>query len=70
MDLNPSQIEARVGDWLEAHGIGGDGVRRGQIVEILGGPGRWHFQVRWNEDHESIVFPGEGVRIVPASATE
>ena len=70
MDWKPVQVDARVGDWLEAHGVHGDGVRRGQIVEILGGPGRWHFQVRWSEHHESIVFPGEGVRIVPAPAAK
>ena len=70
MDGDHAQIGARVGDWLEAHGMHGGGVRRGQIVEILGGPGRWHFQVRWNEHHESIVFPNDGVRIVPEQAAE
>lgn len=55
---------AHVGDWLEVCDVHGDVARRGQIVEILGEPEHEHFQVRWNEDHESIVFPGESVRIV------
>ena len=57
--------DARVGDWLEARGIHGEPARRGQIVEILGGPGHEHYQVRWDESHESIVFPADGVRIIP-----
>jgi hypothetical protein len=57
---------AHVGDGIEVRGIAGGLVRRGRIVEILGVPGHEHFQVRWNENHESMVFPGEGVRIVPS----
>lgn len=55
--------DARPGDWLEAHGLHGEPSRRGQIVDVLGGPGHQHFQVRWNEEHESIVFPADGVTI-------
>ena len=35
------------------------------IVEVLGRPGHEHYQVRWDEQHESIVFPADGVRIIP-----
>ena len=56
--------DARVGDWLEAYGIHGEPPRRGQILEILGGPGHEHFRVRWDEQHESIVYPADGVRVV------
>ena len=55
---------ARAGDWVEVLGSAGEPLRRGQIVELLGGPGREHFQVRWDENHESMVFPRAGVRIV------
>ena len=61
---------AQPGDWLEARGIHGEPARRGQIVELLGGPGHEHFQVRWNEEHESIVFPSEGVRIIPRRSVQ
>ena len=55
---------ARVGDWLEARGIHGEAAREGQIVEILGQPGHEHYRVRWDEQHESIVYPADGVKIV------
>jgi len=54
---------AHAGDWLEAHGIHGEPLRRGEIVEILGTPGHEHFRVCWDEQHESIVYPADGVRI-------
>ncbi len=34
------------------------------IVEVLGHPEHTHFQVRWSAEHESMVFPGEDVRIL------
>ncbi len=60
------QSRGHVGDWVEVRALAGGLVRRGRIVEVLGGPGHEHFQVRWNEDHESMVFPGEGVCVVPS----
>lgn len=39
-------------------------MRCGVIVEVLGGSNHVHFQVRWNAAHESMVFPGEDVRII------
>jgi hypothetical protein len=59
-----SRVEARVGDWLEARGIHGEPARRGQIVEVLGQPGHERYRVRWDEQHESIVFPADGVTVV------
>ena len=57
---------ASVGDWVEVTGSAGEPLRRGQIIELLGGPGREHFQVRWDENQESMVFPRPGVRVVSA----
>jgi Domain of unknown function (DUF1918) len=54
----------RVGDLLEARGIHGEPARRGQIVEILGEPGHEHYKVQWDEQHESIVYPADGVDII------
>ncbi len=67
VDWQHAQIDACVGDWLEAHGVHGEGVRRGQIVDVLGLPHHLHFQVRWSEDHESMVFPREVLRIIPST---
>lgn len=57
--------KAHVGDWLEARGLPGLPSRRGQIVEVLGRAGHEHFRVRWDERHESIVYPADGVIVLP-----
>lgn len=56
---------AHVGDWVQARGIHGETAREGEIVEVLGRPGHERFRVRWDEQHESILFPADGVTIVP-----
>jgi hypothetical protein len=60
----PSRVEAQVGDWLEARGVHGGAARRGEVVEVLGAPGHEHYRVRWDEQHESIVYPADGVDVV------
>lgn len=53
-----------MGDWVEVPGRAGEPTRCGQVVELLGGPGHEHYQVRWDENYESMVFPRGGLRIV------
>jgi hypothetical protein len=55
---------AKVGDLLEMHAVSGQAARRGEIVEVLGGGGPEHYRVRWDDRHESIVYPADGVNIV------
>ena len=55
---------AQTGDWLEVSGLPGAIPRRGQILEVLGHPGHSHYRVRWDEEHESLFYPTEGVTIV------
>jgi hypothetical protein len=55
----------RAGDLIETRGIHGRPARRGEIVELLGGEGHKHYRVRWDEQHESIVYPADGVVIIP-----
>ena len=59
---------AHVGDWIETHGLHGQPARRGQIVELLGDQGHEHYRVRWDEQHESILYPADGVIITPQAA--
>ena len=59
-----TECAPRAGDWVEVQGPDGEQLRCGQIVELLGGPGREHYQVRWDENYESMVFPRPGVRVV------
>ena len=55
---------ATVGDWLEVAGLPGRPPRRGQVIEVLGREGHEHYRVRWDEKHESLFYPTEGVHIV------
>jgi hypothetical protein len=61
-----TRFKAHPGDWIHVHGIHGEQLRVGQIVEVLGHPGHEHYRVRWDEEHESIYFPANGAVLVPA----
>lgn len=56
---------AHVGDWIEAHRLHGEPARRGRIEEVIGSEGHLRYRVRWDDRHESIVFPAEGVVVIP-----
>jgi hypothetical protein len=51
---------ARAGDQVivAGHSVGA-AQRTAVILEVLGDPGHERFRVRWEDDHESIFFPGE-----------
>ena len=55
---------ARVGDWIEVKGLPGRPTKRGQIVEVLGADQHVHFRVRWDEQHESLLYPTEGAAVI------
>ena len=65
MATEKTEGSAHVGDWIEARGVHGEPARRGQIIELLGRPEHKHYRVRWDERHESIVYPADGVIITP-----
>jgi hypothetical protein len=46
----------------------GDAGRTGEIVEVLGVEEHVHYLVRWEDAHESILYPGEGITIQPSTA--
>ena len=53
------QDVARVGDWIEIHSHAqGESPRMALVLEVLGTEGSEHYRVRWDEEHESILFPG------------
>jgi len=68
MTTEKTASSAHVGDWIEAHGVHGQPSRRGEIVELLGQAGHEHYRVRWDEQHESIVYPADGIVITPRRA--
>jgi hypothetical protein len=65
MPTKPAKTRVRAGDWIETRGVHGQATRRGEIIEVLGRDGHEHYRVRWDEQHESIVYPADGVIIVP-----
>lgn len=67
-DRNPDEVHE--GDWIEVAGLPGRAPRRGQVVEILGEAGHEHYRVRWDERHESVFFPTEGVHVVHAGRVD
>lgn len=63
-----SVIEARPGDLVVVHGrTTGDPGRTGVILEVLGGPDHEHYRVRWDEEHESLYWPGSDASLRPGS---
>ena len=40
--------------------------RRGEVVEVLGEGETEHYQVRWQDGHESVYFPGPNAHVEPA----
>jgi len=61
---------ARVGDTVEVNGLPGRPTKRGQIVEVLGAGEHVHFRVRWDEQHESLLYPTEGATIIHRAARD
>ncbi len=64
MATQSTKHNAAVGDWIEARGLPGQPGRRGQIVEIMGAGDHEHYRVRWDERHESILYPADGVLVI------
>ena len=55
---------AEAGDWVLVHGHKvGDPGREGLILEVLGEPGHERYRVRWDEEHESVFYPGSDATI-------
>ena len=65
---SPTRVEqdsrARAGDWIVVHPHTlGEHERTGLILEVLGEPGDERYRVRWDEEHESIFYPGSDATI-------
>lgn len=62
-------MKAKAGDRIVVHGAHvADHVRDGVVLEVHGEDGGPPYLVRWSDDgHESLVFPGAGTTVVPAT---
>jgi hypothetical protein len=67
--MSAKMTPGRPGDRLEVSSPSGASAQCGEIVEVLGGMHHEHYRVRWDDGHESIHFPSDGTRIVPAAAS-
>jgi hypothetical protein len=65
MPTKQTTSAGHVGDWIEARGLYGQPARRGQIIGLIGRERHERYRVRWDEKHESIVYPADGVVIIP-----
>jgi prolyl-tRNA editing enzyme YbaK/EbsC (Cys-tRNA(Pro) deacylase) len=55
---------AVAGDVVEVSGRRvGAGSRLGEILEVLGTPEHPHYRVRWEDGHESVLYPGGATTI-------
>ncbi len=50
---------------IEGHHVGAP-KQIVEIVEVLGSPDHVHYKVRWEDGHESILFPSSDVHVRPA----
>lgn len=46
----------------------GETPRRGEVVDVLGEPGHERCRVRWDDGHETLVYPGADIRVERATA--
>jgi hypothetical protein len=59
-----NRSDARPGDWVVVHGhTVGEPELLGLILEVIGAPGHERYRVRWDEEHESIFYPGSDATI-------
>lgn len=60
-----SEIQAKPGDIVVVHGhTTGDRGRTGVILEVLdAGSDHEHYRVRWDEEHESLYWPGSDATV-------
>lgn len=48
----------------------GDGLRAGRVIEVIGSGEGIHYRVKWDDGHESVLFPAAGSVTVIAKAAK
>ena len=61
-------MDANVGDHIiiESNKVGG-ARRGGEVLDVLHGASGDHFRVRWEDGHESIMYPSSDATVEPAN---
>jgi uncharacterized protein DUF1918 len=67
VDYRRCSVDAHIGDriLIESRKVGG-GRKSGEVVEVIQGAGGQHYRIRWDDDHESIVYPSSDATVVSA----
>ena len=65
-------VQAHPGDVVVVHGHAtGDPGRTGVILEVLDrASGHEHYRVQWDEEHETLFWPGSDASIRPRRAAD
>lgn len=69
MMQSKGDVQAKAGDVVVVHGhTTGDPGRTGVIIEVLdAASGHEHYRVRWDEEHESLYWPGSDATVRPGT---
>lgn len=63
------EVESKPGGVVEIQGHRvGEPSRIGEILEVLGEPGKRHYRVRWDDGSETIFYPASDTIVRPPLA--
>ena len=62
--------QGRPGDSIEVRSTVDAPARRGRILEVLGHDEHVHYRVRWDDEHESILYPAHAEFTIHRRAAE
>lgn len=62
-------MDAQMGDHIiiESRKVG-SGRKSGQVVEVMEGASGKHYRIRWDDGHESIVYPSTDAFVVGSAS--
>jgi hypothetical protein len=65
------EFRAHTGDVvvIDGHRVGAQ-PRLGEILEVLGEPDHERYRVRWDDDRETVFYPGSDAIVRPRAAAE
>jgi hypothetical protein len=63
-------MDAHVGDRIivESNKVG-SGRKSGEVVEVIPGSSAPHYRIRWEDGHESIVYPSSDAFVVGSAGS-
>jgi hypothetical protein len=63
--MTTADVRTQPGDRIEIEGHRvGEAHRLGEVLEVMGEPGREHYRVRWEDGTETIFYPGSDAHLI------